>query len=139
MKFYSSLLIVALLGVSSCSRKCDCVPPPQTITNWKIQKRFGGIAGTEVALTEDQKNNILTLNPNGTFSCKNTVTGVTVSGNRSMANYNSIYGERQRVIFSPKLPMLDENFLILTDNPNGSMTFGDNVNDGYFTTFVLVL
>jgi hypothetical protein len=138
MKFYFCLLIVALTGVSSCSRKCDCVPPSQSVTNWKIQKRFGGIAGTEVTLTEDQKNNILTINPNGTFSCKNMVTGVTVSGNRSMVNYNSIYGDRLRVIFSPKLPMLDEDFLILTDNPNGSMTFGDNVNDGYFTTFVLI-
>jgi hypothetical protein len=34
--------------------------------------------------------------------------------------------------------MLTEEYLILVDNPIGKMVFGDNLQDGYSTTFELI-
>jgi hypothetical protein len=129
--FFLSFLVL----FQSCSRKCDCSPPPRSDTNWKIINRRGGIAPIDVPLTDDEKNNVLTLKTNGAYSCKNTLTGTIISGTISMSNFSSIYGDRQQLIFSPKLPMLNEDYLILIENPNGRMVFGDNKYDGYFTTF----
>ncbi|MEK7224746.1 MAG: hypothetical protein AAB221_03595 [Bacteroidota bacterium] len=81
---------------------------------------------------------MLTLKQSGSFVCKNTVTGITVSGTFAYSNFHSIYGDRQKMIFSPKLPMLSEDYFVLVDNPNGKMVFGDNYTDGYVTTFEII-
>ncbi len=136
MKWILPIVAFSLLFLS-CSRR-KCCEPPQSDSNWKITKRFGGISASEVPLTEDQKNNVLTINPNGNFICRNMVTGTTFTGTYSYSNFNSIYGDRLRYLFSPKLPMLTEEYLILMDNPSGKMVFGDNFQDGYSTTFELI-
>ncbi len=89
-------------------------------------------------LTEDQKNNILVIYANGAFSCTNTVTGATVSGSLNISTFNSIFGPMPRYIFSPALPMLAEDPLLLVDNANGKMVFGENITDGYMITFELI-
>jgi|CXWL01.1.fsa_nt_gi hypothetical protein len=138
MRVVFTLLITVSLLFNSCRRDCGCSPPPLTETKWKITDRSGGIAGGHIGLTDDQKNNILTIKPGGIYSCTNTVTGAFVTGILSMSNFNSIYGDRTRLIFAPKLPMLAEDYLILIDNPSGKMIFGDNTVDGYLTIFELV-
>jgi hypothetical protein len=137
---YLFVLITSFLLASSCNkdRDCGCVTPPFTETNWKVTKVSGGISGTDKPLTDEQKNNILTIHNGGSFTCKNSVTGTTIKGSYTMGNFTSIYGDRQRYTFSPNLPMLNQEYIILTDNPNGKMIFGDNKYDGYLTTLELI-
>jgi len=137
MKKYLFLLLLPALILSACKKdhNCGCVQPPLQASSSKITSRSGGIAGVEVPLTEDQKNNILTINTDGTFTCINIVSRMIVSGTITVSNYNSIYGNRPRYVFTPKLPMLDDDYMILLDNTTGSMKFGDNNADGYMTIF----
>src|SRR5690349_5202101 len=133
-----AILAFSVLILGSCSKPdCGCVTPPGTATTWKITKRFGGIAGQDVALTPDQENNRLLIRTDGTYSCTNIVTGITVTGTLTQTNFNSIYGNLPRFIFTPALPMLQDDYMILLDNPVGSIKFGDNIHDGYQTTFTL--
>jgi hypothetical protein len=137
---YLIVLIALIVLSSSCSRDsdCGCVTPPFTETNWKVIRVNGGITGTDQPLNDEQKNNRLTIQNNGSYTCKNVVTGKTITGSFTMANFTSIYGDRQRFIFSPQLPILTQDYIILIENPNGKMVFGDNVHDGYLTTLDLI-
>jgi hypothetical protein len=134
--FLFVFLSIALLG-AGCkkSHECGCAPPPRVETSWKITKRTGGIGGGEIPLTSDQQNSILTIKPDGHYSCINIVSRMIVEGTYASVNYNSIYGDRPRMIFTPKLPMLQDEYMILLDNQSGEMKFGNNIADGYYTYF----
>ncbi|HEX2845304.1 MAG TPA: hypothetical protein VHN59_02060 [Chitinophagaceae bacterium] len=111
---------------------------PDSPTKWKITSRTGGVSGTSVPLTTDQQNNILTLELNGKYVCTNTQTGMIVNGTFTVSNFSSIYGAKQRFVFDPQLPMLDDEYYILLGNAEGKLIFGDNRADGYSTTFSII-
>ena len=134
-------LAIVMFAISGCSKtKCDCPPPADVNINykWQISERSGGVSGTKMALTDDQKNSVLNLYTNQTYMVKNMVTNAEVTGTYKLSDFNSIYGNKPRVIFTPNLPMLSNEFHILVENPPGKFVFGDNLVDGYQTTFVLV-
>jgi hypothetical protein len=139
MKPYLLFLCIAMTSITAlnCNKEgdCGCVPPPQQETSWKITSRMGSISGNLTQLTTDQQNNVLTLKPNGQFICTNTQTGMIVNGTVTTSNFNSIYGDRPRLVFNPQLPMLDNEYYILLGNTDGKLIFGDNIADGYSTTF----
>jgi PKD repeat protein len=134
------VILFSLFLFSSCHKEHHggCIPAPSAETKWKVTKRFGGIAAMEHPLTDDQKNSVLTITTNGNYTCINTVTGQTVSGTYTSVNFSSIYGEKPRFIFTPALPVLPGEFMILLDNQTGLMVFGDNLTDGIQTTFTSV-
>lgn len=139
MKLYPFLLL-AIIGtaISGCSKNtdCGCAPPLDKESSWKITGRSGGFNGrTVVDLSIDQQNSILTLKPNSRFICTNTQTGMVVNGTVTASNFKSIYGDMQRFVFSPQLPMLSDDFYILVGSTENTFTFGDNLADGYATTF----
>lgn len=138
-----SILIAAfaIFLIASCSKgdhNCGCVPPPFSETKWKMTKIFGGIATMEYPLNDAQKNSVLTIRNGSLYTCTNLVTGETVNGTYSVSNYSSIYGDKPRFIFTPSLPILPEDYVILVNSQNGSMEFGDNNYDGVVFTFSLI-
>ncbi len=138
MKYALLAFIFCSVILSSCSTKnCDCVEPPRTWKIYKMTDRTGGVAGTSVSLTDEQKNSVLSISSYGEFSCKNTVTGVEVSGLYTLSTINSLYGEKPRIIFSPNLPILNNDFHIILNSTNTLLVLGDNVSDGYSTTFTV--
>ena len=135
---FFTCIVVAGLGISGCSKKqdCGCVPPPMTEANWKMISRDGGVGGGSVPLNANQQNTILTFKNDGKYVSTNKQTGETVNGTYTIiTNFASIYGEKTRFVFTPKLPVLETDMYVLLENPNGKLVFGDNVADGYSTTF----
>jgi hypothetical protein len=135
-----TLLLCFVLVFSSCTKQtnCDCAPdpyPPAYGEKWKITKVSGGIGNVNIPLTDDQKNNVLVLHGNGSFSCRNIMTGATVSGILTVSNFNSIFGPVQRYQFSPALPMTPVDPLLLISTSNQKMVFGENVTDPFLITF----
>lgn len=133
---FSLTAMICLAGLG-CNKKtdCGCVPPPAEETSWKILNRVGSISGNNTTLTMDQQNNVLTLYPDGHFVCTNLQSGMVVNGTVTSSNFNSIYGDRPRFVFSPQLPMLDSEYFILLGSADNKLVFGDNIADGYTTTF----
>jgi hypothetical protein len=143
MRSYLLFLCIALsaFSFSGCDKtddNCDCVNLPDSPTKWKITSRTGGVSGTSVPLTTDQQNNILTLQLNGKYVCTNTQTGMIVNGTFAISDFSSIYGTKQKFVFDPQLPMLDDEYYILLSNAEGKLVFGDNRADGYSTTFSII-
>ena len=136
MKYFVPILLAGLALLTGCNKTdhCGCVPPPFEESSWKITSIEGGVAGTIKTLTEDQKNTIITFKENGSFTANNTNTGATINGTVGMQNFQSIYGDRPKITFTPKLPMLDNDYFVLLENPNGKQVWGDNVLDGYRIT-----
>lgn len=140
MKTFILLASIALAGAvtSGCSKTkdCGCVPPPTTEANWKMVSRDGSIDGGSIPLTTVQQNTVLTLKNDGKYITTDKQTGQTVNGTYTIvSNFASIYGEKVRFIFTPKLPVLETDMYVLLENPNGKLVFGDNVADGYTATF----
>jgi hypothetical protein len=132
--FLALLLAAVLITAASCSRQdCGCVPPPNTEMTWKITSRNGGVSGASVPLTTAEKEYVLTLRSDASFTCRNTVTGQIINGSITTADFNSIYGNKPRAILTPSLPILKEEYLILIEKDNTKILFGDNVTDGYIT------
>lgn len=143
MKPYLLFLCIALstLSISSCSKTGEtlgCEPLPETTSKWKITSRNGGISAKSVPLTIDQQNNIITFQSNGKYVCNNTQTGMEVNGTFAISDFSSIYGTKQKFVFDPQLPMLDDEYYILLGNAEGKLVFGDNRADGYSTTFSII-
>ncbi len=64
------------------------------------------------------------------------MTTYTVTNTLSTGSYIVSSSNNQvKYMFSPKLPMLDEDQLILVENPNDKLVFGDGNADGIYTTF----
>lgn len=135
MRLLAFLLIAVAIIPVSCRQDCGCVPPPHTSMNWKVVSVYGGIGGTQQPLTAAQKNHILNIRSDGSFTCINTITGSSFEGGITMSNFTSIYGDRQRLTFVPEIPMIDSEYIILVDKTNTVMLMGDNVVDGYMTRF----
>ncbi|PZR27115.1 MAG: hypothetical protein DI535_11920 [Citrobacter freundii] len=140
MKALILFVNLALAGLifSGCSKRtdCGCVPPPTSEANWKIVSRNGGTGGGSIPLTTIQQNSVLTLKNDGKYACTNKQTGEAVGGTYTIiSNFASIYGEKVRFVFTPKLPILETDMYVLLENPNGKLVFGDNAADGYSTTF----
>lgn len=130
------IFLSATLSLSCSKSDCGCAPPPVSDGYWKITSRQGGFGGGTVALTSAQENTVLTLKTDGKYICTNQQTGETVNGDFSIeSNFSSIYGEKPRFIFNPALPMLNNQFYVLLENPKGKLVLGDNLADGYSTTF----
>ena len=134
MRVLTLLLSILVVTSFSCSRRdCGCTPPPGGETTWKITSRYGGIDGKEIPLTQDEKIHTLTLHMNGVFNCKNKITGHNISGSITTSDFNSIYGNRLRLVFSTPLPILKDEYLVLVQKEDRKMLFGDNIADGYMT------
>ena len=137
MRFIFSLLFVSALLFSGCAKSpCGCTPPPDSSeTSWYISKRHGGIAGIDFPLTDAQQNTTITLKPGGNGT-GNYTTVYTVNNSTSTGSYNiSTSNNRVNYNFSPKLPMLNEDQLILVENTNSKLVFWDGNTDGIYTTF----
>src|SRR5215510_402210 len=119
-QFFALLTSITLLSACNKNRDCGCVPPPAIETSWKISGIRGGIAGWDKELTEEQKTTILIIKPNGTYTCTNSQTGVTISGTIQQTNFNSVYGNRPRYTFTPNLSMLNNEYHILVDNQSNT-------------------
>ena len=132
-------LAIAVISIPRCTKKdnCQCVAP-ETETSWRITSHSGGFTGGGTPVTIDQQNNILTLKPDGRFVCINTQTGMVVNGTVTTTDFNSIYGNKPKLVFSPRLPMLHNDFHILISNSGGKLILGDNNHDGYQTIFSIV-
>jgi hypothetical protein len=128
-----SIFIVGIIAslFFSCSKKCDCVPPPQNESSWQMVNRHGGIAGIDFPLTDIQQNSILTLKPGGLYSSVYTVTNTTANGTYII---NSS-GTSPVYVFTPKLPTMDEQTLMLTEATISKLVFWDGNADGIYTTF----
>jgi hypothetical protein len=110
-------------------------PPPPSESSWYISKRYGGIAGIDFPLTDAQQNSNITLKPTGYVS-GNYTTVYIVNNSTTTGSYNISTSNNQVIyIFSPKLPMLNEDQLILVENTNNKLVFWDGNADGIYTTF----
>jgi len=78
------------------------------------------------------------MKPNGQFVCTNKQTGMVVNGTYTMSDFASIYGNKTRIVFNPVLPMLDNAYHIIVSYAEGTMVLGDNMYDGYSTTFSII-
>lgn len=139
MKRIALVLGFVALNIISCRRVlCGCVPPPPD-SRWKMTQKFGGVNPADVPLTDEQKNSILILHPNGGYSLTNTVTGALANGTYSQVDFNSIYGLKPRMIFSPALSILPDEYLVVVNTPNttGIMKLADNNTDGYTYTLTM--
>lgn len=134
MKLWSVLFSLFMLAAVSCVRdhKCDCTPPPAQETKWKMSRIYGGFAGTEVAMNDAQRNALLTLKPNGTYVCRNTVTGDSTTGTLSISTSSS----NVLYTFSPMLPVYPAPTFIVIAATNGKMTLSDGNPDGYWIDFL---
>lgn len=130
---FLALLIFVIAGLPGC-KKCGCIPPPSSM-NWKVVSFYGGVGGGQQPLTEAQKNHILTIRSDGSFTCINTVTGATFDGGIIQSNFSSIYGEKIRLTFQPSIPMIESQYIILVEKSDTMLLLGDNVTDGYMTKF----
>jgi len=137
MRFIFLLLFVSALLLSGCDKSpCGCEPPPApSESSWYISKRHGGIAGIDFPLTDAQQNSNITLKPAGYVSGNYTVVYI-VNNSTTTGSYNISTSNNQVIYnFSPKLPMLPEDQLILVENTNNQLVFWDGNADGIYTTF----
>ena len=135
MKLYTAFLILCTLSFAACKRdgRCDCVPPPAVETSWKMNRIYGGFAGAEVAMTDEQRKAILTLKPNGTYVCRNSVTGVSSTGTVSVTvNQNNV-----QWVFTPLLPIYPATSFVVIQNTEGKLILSDGNADGYSIDFLL--
>lgn len=134
MKILFSLIAGCILLLSGCTRdgKCDCVPPPVTESSWKLTLIFGGIAGQEKPMTDDQKNSILTITSDGRYTCKNTVTGVTTTGNFTL---ETPAGGITKMIYTPLLSIYPVSSFQVIEKTDLRMVLSDGNGDGYTLTF----
>jgi len=136
MRFIFSLLFFSALLLSGCVKSpCGCTPPPDASeSSWYISKRHGGIAGIDFPLTDVQQNSELTLKP-GRNGSGNYTTVYTVNNSTTTGSYNiSISNDHVIYVFSPRLPMLQEDQLILVEHTNNKLVFWDGNADGIYTT-----
>ncbi len=135
MKYFTSifLLLTMTLAMSSCStRDCGCTPPPVTEASWKLTSVFGGFAGAEKELTDDQKNSILTTNSQGAYTCRNTVTGQVVTG---VIRMQTVDNNLLLWSFSPQLPIYPISDFWMLEKTNDRLVLSDRNPDGYRLTF----
>lgn len=135
MKLLISLFTAYLFLISGCTRdgKCDCVPPPVTESNWKLTLIFGGFAGEEKPMNDDQKNSLLTITSIGQYTCKNTITGITTTGGFAQATQgNGIL----KLTFSPLLPIYPTASFQVIEKTDQRMVLSDGNPDGYTLTFI---
>lgn len=133
MKYFTPVLLIIILAMSSCSnRDCGCTPPPVTEASWKLIRIFGGFGGMEKELTDDQKNSILTTNSLGAYACRNTVTGQITKGVIRMETVDN----NLRWVFSPLLPIYPATSFLLVEKTNDKMVLSDGNPDGYTLTFI---
>jgi hypothetical protein len=135
MKFLAGIFSLLLLTLNSCTREeqlCGCTPPPGTESNWKLVKLFGGWAGEERPLNNEQKNSILTIRTDGRYSCKNTVTGQISNGTLAIT---TVSPGLIQYVFSPVLVIYPTSSFWLNEKTETTMALGESNPDGYALTF----
>lgn len=133
MKYFTPVLLIIILAMSSCSnRDCGCTPPPVTEASWKLIRIFGGFGGMEKELTDDQKNSILTTNSLGAYACRNTVTGQITNG---VIRMETVDNNLLRWTFSPLLPIYPVASFWMLEKTNDTLVLSDRNPDGYTLTF----
>lgn len=124
-----------MLLFGSCTRdgKCECIPPPVTESNWKLTLIFGGFAGVEKPMNDDQKNSVLIIYSDGRYSCKNPVSGITTSGSFTLESQpNGI----SKMTFNPLLRIYPTTSFQLLEKTDLRMVLSDGNPDGYTLTFL---
>jgi hypothetical protein len=135
MNLTAVLLSFLLLSLASCSKNGQepvATSPPVTETNWKLTRIFGGFMGEEKAMNDDQKNSILVIRSDGSYNCRNLVTGLTTTGVLTITSADNILIEYK---FNPKLRIYPTTAFWLNEKTTATMMLGETNPDGYTLTF----
>jgi|SRR6218665_379954 len=124
-------IIFAGLLLTSCNKtkNCDCAPPPESNSEWKIVRYSGGIMGQTVEIPSAQQNTLkFSLNK---FVYRNTTSGETTTGVYRVEPNTTTDPGSTRITFTPRVPSFYSNQMIILQNQSDTLVFIDGMADGY--------